>query len=223
MGLFSNMKRMLSIRLNKVVKAGTTSIEVLEYEITESKERIDKLGDKISSLRADRKVALSDKEALELKNQSLKDVLDTAVQEDDAELGNEALTLIEKNDAKIEVYSSNIQYYDNVISKLEEQYESLKAKYEEKAIAFEKLQMQAKFADNMKSINEEIKKNYSSDDFDFSGIEAIEKEIKKSVHFETDRNGRLSEQGSVEARLQKATSANKFEEYKRKLAEEQGE
>ena len=214
---------MVSIRVNKVVDAGITNIEVLEYELQESKERIDKLGDKISCIRSDKKVALSDKEKLVVKNVQLQEVLDTAVTQDDAELGNEAITLIEKNAAKIDVYDTNIAAYDNVIAKLEEQYEMLKAKYEEKAIAFEKLQMQAKFADNMKSINQEIKKNYSGDDFDFSGIEAIEREIEKSVHFETDRNDRLAGDVSLEKRLQDATRVNKFEEYKRQLAEKQGE
>ena len=214
---------MVSIRANKVVDAGVTNIDVLEYELQESKERIDKLGDKISCIRSDKKVALSDKEKLVVKNEQLQEVLDTAVAKDDAELGNEAITLIEKNAAKIDVYDANIAAYDNVIAKLEEQYEMLKAKYEEKAIAFEKLQMQAKFADNMKSINQEIKKNYSGDDFDFSGIEAIEREIEKSVHFETDRNDRLTGDVSVEKRLQDATRVNKFEECKRQLAEKQGE
>lgn len=223
MNLWSKFKRMVSIRVNKVVDAGITNIEVLEYELQESKERIDKLGDKISCIRSDKKVALSDKEKLVVKNVQLQEVLDTAVTQDDAELGNEAITLIEKNAAKIDVYDTNIAAYDNVIAKLEEQYEMLKAKYEEKAIAFEKLQMQAKFADNMKSINQEIKKNYSGDDFDFSGIEAIEREIEKSVHFETDRNDRLAGDVSLEKRLQDATRVNKFEEYKRQLAEKQGE
>lgn len=223
MGLWSRMTRLFSIKANKWVKKGEDPIEVLEYELKNSKEQITKLGDRISDIRADKKVADDDKEKLIAEKERLQRILDAAVDQDDEEMGNEAIALVEKNDAKIEVLESNVKYYEDVINKLEEQHSNLKVKYEDKATKFEALKMKAKFAKNMKTINEEIRKNYSSDDFDFDGIEAIEKEVEKSVYYETDRNDRETENDSLEDRMNKVAAANKFQEYKRKKQEEAGE
>lgn len=223
MGLLYNVKRFLSIKADGVIKANQKNIEVLAYELEKSKLQIDSLGDKISSLRADRQVTANDIERTEAKRNQLQGVLDTAVEKNDGELGNEAISLLDKNTARLEILTKNLEYFDGVIGKLEEQYDSLHSQLEAKTLIFDKLKMQSEFAENMKSINEEIKKNYSGSDFDFSGIEAIEKEIEKSVYYETDRNQHIGAAASIEAKLEKATAVNKFEEYKRQLAEKQGE
>lgn len=223
MGVLYNIKRFFSIKTNKMIEANQKNIDVLEYELQKSKEQIDSLGDKLSSLRADKQVTINSIKESENRLLQLQKVLDTAVEKNDAELGNEAIALMDKTKAKLGILNKNLEYFEGVIGKLEEQYDALKAKFEDKTLTFEKLKMQSEFAENMKVINDEIKKNYSDTDFDFAGIEAIEKEIEKSVYYETDRNQQIGAAASIEAKLEKATAVNKFEEYKRQLAEKQGE
>lgn len=223
MGLLYNLKRFISIKASKAIKVNQKNIEVLEYELEKSKLQIDSLGDKLSKLRADRQVAVNDMEKAEAKMIKFEEILNTAVEKDDAEMGNEALALIEKGKMKLQIVGKNVEYFDGVIERLEQQYESLRQKYEQKALTFEKLQMQSEFADSMKTINEELKKNYSGDDFDFSGIEAIEKEIEKSVYYEQDRNEQIGSAASLEDKIEAASTVNKFEEYKKLLQAKQGE
>lgn len=223
MGLLYNLKRFISIKASKAIKVNQKNIEVLEYELEKSKLQIDSLGDKLSKLRADRQVAVNDMEKSEAKMIKFEEILNTAVEKDDAEMGNEALALIEKGKMKLQIVGKNVEYFDGVIERLEQQYESLRQKYEQKALTFEKLQMQSEFADSMKTINEELKKNYSGDDFDFSGIEAIEKEIEKSVYYEQDRNEQIGSAASLEDKIEAASTVNKFEEYKKLLQAKQGE
>lgn len=216
MRLWERIKRFFTIKTTNALKKGEDPIQVLEYELEKSHDNITKLGDKISSVRADRQVSLDEKKKIESEISRATQILDQAVEQDDNEIGEEAIALKEKNEAKLEVITSNIKYYDDVISKLEEQHSNLKVKYEDKATRFEKLKMQAKFAKNMKSINEEIRKNYSGDDIDFSGIDSIEKEIEHSAYYEADRNKEVTAGDSLTTRMNQASAKSKFEEYKRR-------
>lgn len=221
MGVFARIRRFFSIKFNKALKSGENPIEVLEYELKKSKQRLQELEDRTSSIRADKKVAAAKREEIIVKRNKAQKVLDTAVAQDDEQLGNEAIALIETHNGKVEAYDKNQEYFEQVISKLDEQYESLKSKYDEKMTKFETLKVQSELSTNMNKINEEIRRNYSSDEFDFSGIEAIEQEIQKAVHYEADRNERIAPKESLEDKIERTSGVNKFQQYKQELEQKQ--
>lgn len=217
MKLLNRVTRLFNIKGNKLLKKMEDSIEVLEYELNKSKENIDKLSERISKIKAQKNSVIDDKTKAETYIIRLQKVLDKAVEKDDSELGNESIELIEKNKEKVKVFNQNIAYYDEVISKLESQYASLKVKYDEKFRKLETLRLKNDFAKTMESVNKELKKNYSDGEIDFSEFEKIEKEIQEKIYYENDRNEVLTLKDSFEDRVEKLTNINKFEEYKKSL------
>lgn len=217
MKLLKRVKRIFTIKSNNLLKKMEDSIEVLEYELSKSKESIDALSERISKIKAQKQGVIYDKTKAENYITKLKRVLDIAVQKDNSETGNEAIELIEKNEEKVKVYNQNIAYYDEVITKLENQYDSLRVKYDEKFRKLETLRIKNDFAKTMENVNKELKKNYSNGEFDFSEFEKIEKEIQEKIYYENDRNEVLSVKESFEEKVAAMTNVNKFEEYKKSL------
>lgn len=217
MKLLNRVKRVFSIKSNNLLKKMEDSIEVLEYELNKSKESINQLSERISKIKAQQNTVLDDKEKAESYIDQLKRVLDRAVEKDDSELGNETIELIEKNEEKVKIFDQNITYYDEVVSKLNNQYSSLKVKYDEKFRKLETLRIKNDFAKSMESVNKELKKNYSDGEIDFGEFDKIEKEIQEKIYYENDRNEVMSAKDSFESRASELTNVDKFEEYKKKL------
>lgn len=218
--LLNRITRLFTIKGNKLLKKMEDSIEVLEYELNKSKESIDALSERISKIKSQKRSVEDDKNKANDYIEKLQKILDKAVQEDNSEIGTEAIELIEKNKEKVKVYDQNIQYYDEVIVKLEAQYDSLANKYDEKFRKLEMLRLKNDFAKDMEKINKDLKKNYSGGEFDFSEFEKIEREIQEKIYYENDRNEVLSVKDSFEEKVAQMTRVDKFEEYKKSLSQE---
>ncbi|WP_064199106.1 PspA/IM30 family protein [Brevibacillus brevis] len=215
--LFKRIARLFTIKSNKLLKQMEDSIEVLEYELGKSAKSIGELSDKISKIRAQRQTTLDNKEKTNTYLKQLQEVLDLAVAKDDEVLGNEAIELLEKNKEKVKIIEVNIQYFDGVISKLEEQYYNLKAKYDDKKSKLDSLKIKNEFAKTMENVNKELKVHYSNDEFDMSEIEKIETEIQEKIYYEANKNEKLSKQESLGDKMAALTKTNRFQQYKESL------
>jgi phage shock protein A len=221
MKFIKRLFRFFSIKGNKALKKYEDSIEVYEYELKKSKENLDKLADSQSKLRADKKVVEDKKAKAENYVKSLQSILDKAVEQNDDALGEETMALMDSNEKKVEMFQVNIESYDNVLAQLEQQYATLKEKYNEKIAKLDGLKAQNEFAKNMEAINTELKAHYSEDEFDFTSFEKIEEELKGKIYYEQDRNARFTPEPSLEERVAAESRKSKFQEYKEQKAAEQ--
>jgi phage shock protein A len=220
MKFLKRLFRFFSIKSTKALKKYEDSIEVYEYELQKSKEKLDKLADSQSKLRADKKT-MEDKKAKATEYvSSLQRILDRAVEQNDDALGEETMGLIEANEKKVQMYQVNVESYDNVLAQLEQQYATLKEKYNEKIAKLDGLKAQNEFAKNMEVINKELKTHYSDDEFDFTSFEKIEEELKTKIYYEQDRNARFTPEPSLEERVNAETRKSKFQQYKEQKAAE---
>lgn len=207
-------KRLFSIKGSKILKKYEDAIDIYEYELQKSKENLDKLADSLSKIRADKKVVEDKKATTFSKMSGLQRILDKAVEQGDDSLGEETMSLVDKNEQKMNMFDVNIESYANVIVQLENQYSSLKEKYNEKLSKLDGLKAQNEFAKNMETINKELKSHYTEGEFDFTSFEKVEEELKTKIYYEQDRNKRFTPEPSLEDRIAVESRKSKFQEYK---------
>lgn len=220
---FKRLFRLFTIKSNNLIKKHEDAIEIYEHELKKSRENLDKIGESQSKLRSQKRLVEDKEKAAVEKIGSLQAILDRAVEQNDDTLGEEAISLIDKNEKNIEMYRVNIESYDNVIAQLDEQYASLKDKLNDKASKLDGLKAQNEFAKNMETINSELKNHYSEDEFDFTSFEKIEEDLKGKIYLEQDRNTRFTPELSLEDRVEADSRKSKFQEYKEKKLSEQAE
>lgn len=213
---FKRLFRLFSIKSNNVLEKFEDAIQTYEYELEKSQKSLNKIKDSMSKLRAEKKMQEHKREESAKKVQGIEAILDRAIEQNDDKLGEEAIALKDAEENSFKVIERNIASYAEAIEKLEEQYEALSAKHQEKMLKLEGLRAQSDYAKNMKAINDELKTHYSDDSFDLSNLSKIEDDLQRSVFYEEDRNKQAAKSAPLEERVAKQTRKSRFQEYKEK-------
>lgn len=215
--------RLFSIKGNKALKKFEDPVEIYEHQLKDIKGNIDKVSDNISDMRAKKRLSSEELTAAGHKIKSLTDMLDKAIDQDDDQLGQEVQGHLEKWEIRQNMQEQTIQAYDTAISTLEDRMVAWKDQYQEKKLKLEQLKAQHEFAQNMQSINQDIKANFSGDEINMGELEELEKEIKQNAYKQEDLASQIEVKPSIIAEAEKGAKQSRYEEYKaQRLAQRSG-
>lgn len=195
------------------------ALKKFEYELKKSKESLDQIQTDLSHLRASKRVEQENKDEYVVHLEKLESVLQQAVEKNDRTLGTKAIQEKKLTETKIHTTTTSIGQYEKYIEKLENQYNILKAKYDQKLLKYKEAETLNNCAKNFEKVNDALKKYSKNNDMDFSNFESIEQEIKKDLYFQLDRNEVLNQENESTLELEKPI-VDEFdlyvEEYNRK-------
>ena len=214
MKIFSRIFRLFNIKGNKLLKKHENAIEIFEYELGKSKNQLDKLSDSQAEMRGKLRSIRDDKAAAEKQLPELQRILDSAYRQGDDAIGEEACVEIEKVEKRIEMHQTAESTYERVLKELELQYDNLKTKHSEKLASLDTLRAKNEFAKNMESINQQLKLHYSDDEFDFTNLEKIEKDLNEKMYIEEEKNKQLTPEMTLQQRITADSRKSKFQQYK---------
>lgn len=223
MGLLKRFFRLFRFKAEDHLAKHEDDIRIYEDQLKKSKDNISQLGDSKARLRAERNLVQDKHRKAEKYIIQLEEVLNTAAEQKDFELGERTMGLIESNQRQLEIHDLSIQKYDGVIQELEKQHAHLKEQYRDKEAALDGLRAQQSFVKNMETINMELKNNYSDDEFDFNSFNQIEEKLRGKIYLEQEKNKDYAPKPSIEQMVNTTTRKSRFEELVQlKEAEKQG-
>lgn len=213
MSMFSSVRRFVTIKLFSFMKKKQNPIEILEYQLVESRKNMAELSTTRSKFRAQQTVAVEERTELAKRELQLQLVVDSFIRKGQDDLAHEAFNSMSQIIQKKDMADKQITYLTQVVTKLDEQYGPLKATIHQRENDVEALKVKYEFTKSMGNINKQLKGSMKEFNLDFTSIEDLEKQISIEMHTELDQNDMITNESTLN-KMATASLNIGFEAYK---------
>jgi phage shock protein A len=195
------------------MKKKQNPIEILEYQLVESRKNMAELSTTRSKFRAQQTVAVEERTELAKRELQLQLVVDSFIRKGQDDLAHEAFNSMSQVVQKKDMADKQITYLTQVVTKLDEQYGPLKSTIHQRENDVEALKVKYEFTKSMGNINKQLKGSMKEFNLDFTSIEDLEKQISIEMHTELDQNDMITNESTLN-KMATATLNIGFEAYK---------